>query len=283
MMTSPGWFRGWGSGPLLVAASLLWHGGGRSPTDKPRRRPTPRWRPAAGRRSDPPDRRLPRRRLGRDAGEQRLRPRSRSATTRATDRLYRIEFATAGEAAAARAKLAHDPSVESVDFDALASHPARRRGRRWRSPPPRRAWRPNAARRRRPAAAFPNDACFKYQWHLRQLGMPDAWKRGNGKGVIVAVIDTGVSKVADLAETKFVAGLQLRRQQRQRRRRPRPRHARRRHDRAVDQQQASASPASPTARRSCRSRCCRRAARARSPASPRPSARPPTTAPRSST
>ena len=53
---------------------------------------------------------------------------------------------------------------------------------------------------------FPNDACYKYQWHLRQLGMPDAWKRGNGKGVVVAVIDTGVSKVADLADTKFVAG-----------------------------------------------------------------------------
>jgi serine protease len=54
--------------------------------------------------------------------------------------------------------------------------------------------------------AFPNDACYKYQWHLRQLGMPDAWKRGNGKGVVVAVIDTGVTKVADLADTKFVPG-----------------------------------------------------------------------------
>src|SRR3954453_14011148 len=36
--------------------------------------------------------------------------------------------------------------------------------------------------------------------------MPETWRRGNGKGVVVAVIDTGVSKVADLAETKFVAG-----------------------------------------------------------------------------
>jgi serine protease len=57
-----------------------------------------------------------------------------------------------------------------------------------------------------PGTGFPNDACFKYQWHMRQLGMPDAWKRGNGKGVVVAVIDTGVSKVGDLAETKFVPG-----------------------------------------------------------------------------
>src|SRR6185436_3512943 len=55
-------------------------------------------------------------------------------------------------------------------------------------------------------ADFPNDACFKYQWHFKQIGTPTAWKRGNGAGAVVAVIDTGVSKVADMADTKFVAG-----------------------------------------------------------------------------
>ena len=25
-----------------------------------------------------------------------------------------------------------------------------------------------------PVSGFPNDACFKYQWHMRQLGMPEA-------------------------------------------------------------------------------------------------------------
>ena len=54
--------------------------------------------------------------------------------------------------------------------------------------------------------SFPNDACYKYQWHMRQIGMPAAWKQGNGKGAVVAVIDTGVTKVGDLADTKFVAG-----------------------------------------------------------------------------
>ena len=54
--------------------------------------------------------------------------------------------------------------------------------------------------------SFPNDACYKYQWHMRQIGMPAAWKQGNGKGAVVAVIDTGVAKVGDLADTKFVAG-----------------------------------------------------------------------------
>ena len=74
------------------------------------------------------------------------------------------------------------PSVESVDYESFASDPARR-GR----PGARRS-----ARRRRhggrmrggaPGSSFPNDACYKYQWHMRQIGMPDAWKRGNGKGV----------------------------------------------------------------------------------------------------
>ncbi|HET9992698.1 MAG TPA: S8 family serine peptidase, partial [Kofleriaceae bacterium] len=40
---------------------------------------------------------------------------------------------------------------------------------------------------------FPNDPDYKYQWHLRQIGMPEAWKLGDGHGVIVAVLDTGVA------------------------------------------------------------------------------------------
>jgi serine protease len=36
--------------------------------------------------------------------------------------------------------------------------------------------------------------------------MPAAWRQGNGKGAVVAVIDTGVTKVGDLADTKFVPG-----------------------------------------------------------------------------
>ncbi|HEU0031012.1 MAG TPA: S8 family serine peptidase [Kofleriaceae bacterium] len=39
---------------------------------------------------------------------------------------------------------------------------------------------------------FPNDPKYKYQWHLRQIGMPEAWKLADGEGVIVAVLDTGV-------------------------------------------------------------------------------------------
>ncbi len=39
---------------------------------------------------------------------------------------------------------------------------------------------------------FPNDPQYKFQWHLRQIGMPDAWKLSDGNGVVVAVLDTGV-------------------------------------------------------------------------------------------
>jgi serine protease len=123
----------------------------------------------------------------------------------AQDRLYRIDFDTADEAAAALAKLSRNPDVESVDYDSVVS-----------IPPDEQAAEAAAtagsmeaecgAKTGEAAAGFPNDACFKYQWHLRQIGMPEAWKLGTGNGVVVAVIDTGVTQVGDLAGTKFVPG-----------------------------------------------------------------------------
>ncbi len=40
---------------------------------------------------------------------------------------------------------------------------------------------------------FPNDPLYVKQWHMRQIGMPEAWKLADGNGVIVAVLDTGVA------------------------------------------------------------------------------------------
>jgi serine protease len=40
---------------------------------------------------------------------------------------------------------------------------------------------------------YPNDPQYKFQWHLNQIGMPQAWKLADGNGVIVAVLDTGVA------------------------------------------------------------------------------------------
>ena len=61
-------------------------------------------------------------------------------------------------------------------------------------------------------AGFPDDPKYKFQWHMDQIHMPAAWRLQDGKGVIVAVLDTGVAyenyegfhQVEDLAGVEFV-------------------------------------------------------------------------------
>src|SRR5262245_41503672 len=63
-------------------------------------------------------------------------------------------------------------------------------------------------------AYTPNDPEFPKQWNLRMIHMPEAWERSRGKGVVVAVIDSGIAyedhdeyvQVPDLAGARFVAG-----------------------------------------------------------------------------
>jgi serine protease len=56
------------------------------------------------------------------------------------------------------------------------------------------------------AYAAPNDPDYAKQWNLRNIQIEPAWDRTKGKGVKVAVIDTGISRVPDLKETDFVSG-----------------------------------------------------------------------------
>ena len=52
----------------------------------------------------------------------------------------------------------------------------------------------------------PNDPMYKDQWNLKEIEVEKAWQKTKGKGITVAVIDTGVSKVDDLKNTNFVKG-----------------------------------------------------------------------------
>jgi serine protease len=56
------------------------------------------------------------------------------------------------------------------------------------------------------AALVPNDQLYDQQWNLQAIKMPEAWDVTSGSGVTVAVIDTGVTRVPDLAQTKLVKG-----------------------------------------------------------------------------
>jgi len=64
------------------------------------------------------------------------------------------------------------------------------------------------------ASFAPNDPRYKEQWNLEMIDMPKAWERNHGKGVVVAVLDTGIAyedyedfkQVPDLKGVKFVKG-----------------------------------------------------------------------------
>ena len=52
----------------------------------------------------------------------------------------------------------------------------------------------------------PNDPRYNEQWNLKAIDVEKAWQKTKGKGIVVAVIDTGVSRVEDLKNTNFVKG-----------------------------------------------------------------------------
>lgn len=57
------------------------------------------------------------------------------------------------------------------------------------------------------AFGYPNDPMYEKQWNLRAMGAPVGWSTtSRGKGVVVAVVDTGVTKVEDLEGTKLLEG-----------------------------------------------------------------------------
>jgi len=57
-----------------------------------------------------------------------------------------------------------------------------------------------------PSLTGPNDQYYSKQWNLHKIGVEGAWSQTKGSGITVAVIDTGITRVRDLYETKFVKG-----------------------------------------------------------------------------
>ncbi|MBD2328562.1 S8 family serine peptidase [Alkalinema sp. FACHB-956] len=53
---------------------------------------------------------------------------------------------------------------------------------------------------------IPNDPLYPRQWNLQRINVEAAWQINKGKGTIVAVIDTGISRVSDFAQTDFLSG-----------------------------------------------------------------------------
>ncbi len=117
----------------------------------------------------------------------------------ADEQFYRAHV-DAARADAVLAALAHRPEVELAERDAVyALSPTDMAPRE--IAPPTGTW-----------EGFPDDPLYAKQWHMRQIGMPAAWKLADGDGVIVAVLDTGVAyenhgkfhQVEDLAGVEFV-------------------------------------------------------------------------------
>jgi serine protease len=58
-----------------------------------------------------------------------------------------------------------------------------------------------------PRSSFPNDPLFPHQWGLTQIRAPQAWARGaRGKGVKIAIVDTGVDLGHPDLRAKLLAG-----------------------------------------------------------------------------
>jgi subtilisin family serine protease len=59
------------------------------------------------------------------------------------------------------------------------------------------------------AATTANDPAFDRQWGMRLIGAPEAWAKGTGAGVTVAVVDSGVDLDHEDLASKLVPGINI--------------------------------------------------------------------------
>jgi serine protease len=106
---------------------------------------------------------------------------------------------------AALAKLRSDPNVETADVVHMYYAPEERNP----TPAPTESVTDTDSNRWKP-----NDPRYKEQWNFQMVKSEEAWEVTRGKGVVVAVIDTGVAyadtkkgkRARDFAETRFAPG-----------------------------------------------------------------------------
>jgi serine protease len=66
---------------------------------------------------------------------------------------------------------------------------------------------PDQAAKSSQNTTFPNDPLYPQQWNLQQIQVAPVWQQqATGKGITVAIVDTGIAKVPDLAEEQLVRG-----------------------------------------------------------------------------
>lgn len=140
-----------------------------------------------------------------------------NATPDAIERAYGIDLVLVSDSGAAERSKLFRARVDPAKRDAIIASLSKRSDVEIAEPDAVVQLSPGEEEVRAPIAdptheGFPNDPQYKYQWHLRQIGMPEAWKLADGNGVIVAVLDTGVAyekygrfhQVEDLSGVTFV-------------------------------------------------------------------------------
>lgn len=123
------------------------------------------------------------------------------------DKLLRGTVPAGRDAARLLAALRGDPRVEAAEPELVLTLP---------EPPVTQATTLSGGKPPRASASgfVPNDPRYPEQWNLHLIGAERAWERTRGRGVIVAVIDTGVAatdsprgrRARDFGRTRFAAG-----------------------------------------------------------------------------
>jgi serine protease len=119
------------------------------------------------------------------------------ATPDAIERAYGIDLVLVDDSGVAERTKLYRAHVDPARRDVLLAELAKRSDVEIAEPDATMSLSPGDMEIRAPLVeptheGFPNDPQYKFQWHLRQIGMPEAWKLADGNGVIVAVLDTGV-------------------------------------------------------------------------------------------